>query len=135
MSARTLEELYDTLAADLSWRRKELSETKAVLDGAVGKRQEALLRGAIPLLYAHWEGFVKFAGGAYLEYVAARRLRYEELSVSFVALGIRPRLLDAARRDDAGLQTDLVRFLIEGRSARSVLHYKDGVDTKSNLSF
>lgn len=105
------------------------------MDLSVGNRRETLLRGAVPLLYAHWEGFIKAAGGAYLEFVAARRLRYDELATNFVTLGIRPRLLEAARRDDASLQNALVVFLLKERTQRSGIHYKDGVDTKANLSF
>jgi len=135
MTIRTIEELFDGLSSDLAWRRKELSETKAILDSAIGRRVDALIRSAVPLLYAHWEGFVKYAASAYLEFVAARRLRLDELAANFVALSLRPRLLEAARRDDAGLQTEIVTVLIGGRSARSALAFRDGVDTKSNLSF
>lgn len=133
---RTVEDLSDTLAAELAWRRKEIAALKSIIDAAQhAKHRDAVIRGGVALLYAHWEGFIKVSASAYLEYVAVRRLKYAELSINFVALAIRPRLIDAARRDDAGLQTELVRILVEQRNERAAISFKEGVDTKSNLSY
>ena len=59
----------DQLEQDLNWREAELGSMKiAVLEAPAGSvRQRTLLRAAWALLYAHYEGFTKFAWDLYLE--------------------------------------------------------------------
>ena len=79
MSIRTLEQLYDKLSDELTWRKKELTSLKLLSEssGIATDRQIALLRALVALLYAHWEGFIKNASSAYIEYVSFQRLRYD----------------------------------------------------------
>jgi hypothetical protein len=57
------------LENDLSWREAELAALKVqVAEATPGTtRHDALLRSLWALLYAHYEGFCKFAWDAYLE--------------------------------------------------------------------
>ena len=67
MSNRTPEDLNRYLQDELAWRRKELHEYHSLVKTAETKRAQLLfVRGAIAILYAHWEGFVKAAGEAYI---------------------------------------------------------------------
>ena len=77
MSVRTLEQLYDFLSGELAWRTKELVTLKALVEqtSPSRERRRVLLRAGVALLYAHWEGFVKRAGSAYLEFVDLQRLK------------------------------------------------------------
>lgn len=58
---------------DLTWRESELAtlKTLAVAATAGTVRQQALLRAIWALLYAHYEGFCKFAWDTYLDNVLA----------------------------------------------------------------
>lgn len=57
------------LEDDLSWREAELASLKLlVLDAPSGSaRQSGLLRALWAMLYAHYEGFFKFAWDSYLD--------------------------------------------------------------------
>lgn len=61
----------DAIEADLHWREEELSALKLQLTlsdhGSV--RERALLRAMCTMLYAHYEGFCKFAWDLFLEQV------------------------------------------------------------------
>ena len=72
MSLRTIEQLSDHISNDLAWRKKELSEIKALIETRrfSSQRHRALVRSGILILYAHWEGFIKSASRYYLEYVS-----------------------------------------------------------------
>lgn len=61
--------LGQDLEEDLKWREAELVSLKLlVLDSGHGTiRQQALLRALCALLYAHYEGFCKFAWDSFLE--------------------------------------------------------------------
>lgn len=132
---RTGEQLEQALADDLIWRKKELSELRFLVNASkpFPERHRAIMRGTVALLYAHWEGYVRSGGRAYLEYVAFQRLTYQDLASSFVALSARKMFHDAgAKRISAHIQ--LIDFFRLGQAARSNVPYKDGINTESNLS-
>ena len=63
MSVQTAEQLSDKLSDELSWRKKELSELKSLVEirDISLPRHNALVRSGVVILYAHWEGFIKSA--------------------------------------------------------------------------
>jgi hypothetical protein len=135
MSIRNSEQLYDAISEELVWRRKELHDLKSMAEAynlASGKRS-AILRSAVALLYAHWEGFIKAAGEAYLEFVAMQRLEYGQLKPNFIALAIKGKLNDASVSSRAAARNEVVSFFLEDLSKRSSLPHQ-GVILTSNLS-
>jgi len=58
---RTTEQLVDGVSTEISWRRKELTDLKSLVQKMAGvrSREDTITRAAFALLYAHWEGFVK----------------------------------------------------------------------------
>jgi hypothetical protein len=136
MSVRTLEQLSDAISEEIVWRKKELTalrlmiESKAVAHG----RRTALLRGAVALLYAHWEGFVKASARLYMEFVHFQRLSYDQLSRNFVALGARALMNKASQTSKIRSHIDVAEFFLEHLNERCTLPYKDGISTQANLS-
>ena len=61
--------LADDLESDLSWRESELVILKRLAVTASGGsvREKALLRAMLALLYAHYEGFCKYAWQLYVD--------------------------------------------------------------------
>lgn len=87
---RTTDQLVDRIAEDLVWRRRELSDMRALVQQTGAPlRTRVLIRAAVAMLYAHWEGFVKKSGSYYLEFVSSHRLPYKNLSANFVGLTLR----------------------------------------------
>jgi hypothetical protein len=101
MRARTLDELSRFLRDDLAWRRKENSVLRAAAIRSEAGKKQALLRGAVAVLYAHWEGFVKTAYTVYLDYVRMRKLRNCDLRHELLSLALKLRLksCDVERSD------------------------------------
>lgn len=133
---RSLEQLSDSLDADLVWRKKELADLKSLIDTATvaSSKEKALLRGGITILYAHWEGFVKTAASNYLEYVAMQRLQYNELSNNFVALALKAKLSQAHETNKSTTFIEAINFIRSQLGERSSIPYKDVIQTGSNLS-
>jgi len=71
MRARTLDDLSAFLRDDLAWRRKENRALQTLVHRSEASQKQAILRGAIASLYAHWEGFVKTSCRVYIEFVKA----------------------------------------------------------------
>lgn len=135
MSIRTVEQLSDAMSAEIIWRKRELTALRLMIEGNLTMdRRSALVRGAVALLYAHWEGFIKTAGRAYLEFVHFQRLTYRQIAPNFVALGAAGRLHKASTTTKIGAYLDVVDFFFESLGERCTLPYRDGVSTKSNLS-
>lgn len=136
MNIRTETELYDSLSKALSWRKKELCALKLLIDSttASGSKQQALLRSGVTILYAHWEGFIKEAASAYLEFVATQHLPYKELTPNFIALSMKEKLESAIQTDKASILNNVANFFLTGLSGKSKIPYKNSIITKSNLS-
>ncbi|HLL46463.1 MAG TPA: MAE_28990/MAE_18760 family HEPN-like nuclease [Longimicrobiaceae bacterium] len=136
MSIRTTEQLSDALSEEIVWRKKELTALRLMVESKAlsPDRRTTLLRGAVALLYAHWEGFVKAAGRAYLEFVHYQRLPYRKLARNFVALGARGILAKASETSKVRAHIDVVDFFLGSLDDRCVLPYREGINTQSNLS-
>jgi len=136
VKVRTVEQLFDALAQDLVWRKKELTALTQLTAFAKSapSREEALLRASVTLLYAHWEGFIKFAALRYAEFVALQRLKYEELSTPFLTLATRSLLRGASSSDRIDSHLAITSFYMTDLAKQSSIPYKDAISTQANLS-
>lgn len=133
---RTTDQLLAKVAEDHIWRRKELTELKALVQTSQGDilRSRVLIRAAVALLYAHWEGFVKKSSTHYLEYVASHRLPYKNLATNFVGLTLKSKFFELGASEKISGGNALAKFFCTELDHRSYVPYKNAVDTKSNLS-
>lgn len=137
---RTLLDLDDCLATDLAWQKKELSVLKGLVEtkSFENSKRNALIRSGITLLYAHWEGYIKCAASAYLNFVSnvARQenLKHRDLTHNFIAIAMKSELNKASSANQASIHNEVVKFLIEGMDRRANIPTQDVVQTDSNLS-
>ena len=132
---RTTDELIGKVGSELIWRRKELSELKGLVQETQGQiRSRVIIRSAVALLYAHWEGFVKKASAYYLEFVSSHRLPYGRLAPNFVALALKAKFHDLAASEKISGANLLADFFCTSLNKQSNVPYKGAIDTKSNLS-
>jgi hypothetical protein len=136
MKIRTADNLSDALSAEFVWRKKELATIRSLIrrEKWSSDQKKAIIRSALTVLYAHWEGFVKAAASAYLEFVAMQRLSYQELTPNFIALSMKRQLDEARGTHKASIYNQVAEFFLTRLSERARIPYKDVVDTKSNLS-
>ena len=136
MKIRSLTELGKFLDDELAWRKRELTTLKFMVVGQRRSHERVLvLRAAICLLYAHWEGFVKAAATGYLSYVATRGLRYQDLTPNFVALGLWSDISRAGESNLPTLRTALTTRLIFRLSEQASINWEQSIDAGSNLNF
>lgn len=132
---RTTDDLVQKVADDLVWRRKELTDLRALVEShRTGVRGKVVVRGAVALLYAHWEGFVKKVGTYYVDYVASQRLSSRELAPNFVGLILRAKFKEMGVSEKMARGNRLADFMCNGMDVRARVPVKDVVDTQSNLS-
>ncbi len=83
-----IDDLINRIQEDFAWRRKELKIITERIPNTRSPLQNAYLRSAVPLLYAHWEGYVKNVSELYLKYVAGKFIKHSELYPQFFALSL-----------------------------------------------
>lgn len=136
MKIRTTEMLSDKLSQELSWRKKELSALKFLIEktSLPVKAKGILPRCGIALLYAHWEGFIKLGGRYYLEFVTMQRLKNSELSDNLLTLIIKDEINRRLPITRASQFNWITEFFMGKGDSRSLIPYKNIIDTESNLS-
>jgi len=135
MKIRTIEELHDLLDADLSWRRKELTEIKFLIDNSVGSTLQINLKIGIVLLYAHWEGYVKNSANYYLIYLSRFRFRYDELTENLVTLSLRGRIKSCATTDKVSVHYSVVNTLINQLQTEIRIPFDDVIPVIGILNY
>ncbi len=133
---RTLEDLNQRLTDDLIWRKKEISDLKALIENRsfTTSKHNALLRSGVAILYAHWEGYIRTAATSYLEFVARQQLTYGELAINFVAIAMKAKLNKANDTNKATVFTAVTNLILTQVHQTSSIPYKDIISTASNLS-
>jgi hypothetical protein len=133
-SIHTESQFQDALDGALAWRLKEISDIKMLVRTQGRLRAESAVRAGIPIIYAHWEGFIKRSSIIYLEYINGQRLKYDELKSCFVALGMKRHINHLVVSNSMEALTEALEFLRSGLSDRATVKASSAIRTESNLS-
>ncbi|HEX4374926.1 MAG TPA: MAE_28990/MAE_18760 family HEPN-like nuclease [Puia sp.] len=133
MNIRTKIDLKDSLDKDFGWRKPELSQILFSVKGSNGITKNVAIRTAVLLLYAHWEGFVKHAANAYLNYVKSQGLIYEELQNCFVAISMRQKITQFEETNKSTIHTQFVEYFRTCTKQIATINDKNVITTASNL--
>lgn len=82
--------LSKELTEDLEWREAELAimRKQLLLTSPKSLQERVLLRASLAMIYAHYEGFCKFALDLYLDYLEKLGLKITQLSWPLSALAL-----------------------------------------------
>lgn len=134
MKIRTVDQLGQILSDNISWRRREMHELHSTAKSAKSHLQQALSRAGVALCYAHLEGFVKFSGTRYLEFISRLGLKQKDVTPNFIAISCFRELKNAAATKRVYLTAQLIDYLVLNREEKLKLPYENIVDTESNLN-
>ncbi|WGM37692.1 hypothetical protein AMEJIAPC_00592 [Caulobacter sp. NIBR1757] len=132
MKPITASDLQSILDSDLAWRRKEISSLVTLMKTAPFGVQGNLIRAAIPLLYAHWEGFGKNCFVRYMEHVSLKSIKFRKLKLPFLYLDALGIIKEAGTSGPAAGISALGRVL-ERNEKSNRTNYGKKLSTKSNL--
>lgn len=118
----------------LAWRKKELTVLRFAVGGARDSERTIMCRAAIGLLYAHWEGFVREAGTAYVKFVARFNLDYSELAPNFLALACQRTIMNNTASGGFLGRLSLVNFFLTGLEGQAKIPWKNAISTRANLN-
>ena len=132
-TANDLEFLLDD---DLRWRLREISTLKGLVEKSPeGLPKDTVLRAALPLLYAHWEGYIKLSSDRYLVYVYGRRPSAVSLKPSLAYTFLEPRFKGLGGGSGNFKPEDAILFAEEAKSVTTRPNPSVMVNTKSNLRY
>ncbi len=130
---RTTTQFVGALERALAWRKKELTDLKFTVSDARSQRQPMLLRAALCLLYAHWEGFIRDAATEYIRFVGSQGLLLQDVAINFVALGFRSDIFVAGGSRRFTLHMELVDKVLNDQHRPFAPQWNDAVETGANL--
>ena len=133
--AYTEDDFSRILDAEMTWRRKELSDIKAAIRSADRFSQTPLLKSIVAMSYAHWEGYVKACANRYFEHLTLRKRPFSDFERQIYVNSILGKL-DAlyGSRTSIRERCKLVNEILDGTTKRFSFVNADLVDTRSNLN-
>lgn len=131
---RTINQLQEVLDNEFSWRLKEIASLKIVVRTSTNLSKSTAVRAAIPLLYGHWEGFIKNASTYYLEFVNAQSLTYKELKSCFVVFGVKRKINELIKSKNSDASISTLEFLRDELNEKAKLKIDSAIRTEFNLS-
>ena len=134
MKIRTINDLQDSIDAEMAWRKHELSAIRENVASARKSAKDTAIRAGIALLYAHWEGAIKNIATFYLEYVAMLKLPYGEIKPNFLAITLKDNLKTFEESNKSSVHTRIVSEVINSRDIKSAIPVDGIIKTNSNLN-
>lgn len=134
---KTAEDLENSIWAELGWRKKELLQIRLQAKAAPDWALPMYVRAGIPMLYAHWEGFVKAAGEALVDFVRDQALAMKDLAPGYVAIALRTEFATIRDSKTGALMPELqlTRVLHDRYEKQATLKPRGSIPTASNLSW
>lgn len=134
MKLRTASTAQDKIDEEFAWRLKEIADLKLQTSLSLGDRRKTIIRSGVPLLYAHWEGFIKASAQHFINFVSNQAIAYRELAPCFIVRSLRGHIaglpgLGSYAQTIAGVQHLLTRL-----DQPSQLSPNSPVATFSNLN-
>ncbi|WP_409027909.1 MAE_28990/MAE_18760 family HEPN-like nuclease [Janthinobacterium sp. SUN098] len=133
MKIRTLDELSQRLAESISWRKHELQNLSSFFKDNK-KPLIPLVKGALLLTYAHWEGGIKDMSQCYLLFVEKQKCLRKDLQPCFLALASIAAIKTAAPSKSLLPYLQAVDYVLNSNEHRYSLPNIQLIDTESNLS-
>ncbi|MER9302134.1 MAE_28990/MAE_18760 family HEPN-like nuclease [Mesorhizobium sp. M0293] len=84
MKVRSIYHFSELMDNEFSWRIKEISIFKRLVLSGHEEHRKCLRRAAIPIIYCHWEGFVKTVADHYGSFVSDQVAKMSDLKSCFM---------------------------------------------------
>lgn len=125
----------EQLADAVDRRRLEIGHVRRVVSAVKDTPlEQAAALMAIPMLYAHWEGFVKEAVQMYIEYVESLSLEPAQANPTIFAFVLKKKVSGLVVQQSVEKMTDFATWVLSNLTIPLAFSDKT-VETKSNLSF
>jgi len=131
----TREDFAQLMAEAVDRRRQEIGLVQRVVANETGTTLEQTASiMALPILYAHWEGFVKETVGEYIDFVEKQDLDPSQAHPTIFSFAMRKRLKTLIASGSTERMTDFASWVVS--TAGGPVRFEDKkVETGGNLSY
>jgi len=84
MKIRSLYEFEKALDEESGWRKQEIATIGIEIKSSRGHQTKLLFRSGMVLLYAHWEGLIRFSSECFLQYLNRQGHSFKNLKPCFL---------------------------------------------------
>ena len=133
MKIRSLGELEDALDLDLAWRKHEISMINGEVSLAKKKLRITLIRAAIILMYAHWEGHIKKSAEIYLTYLNYKAPKYSMMKDNFCHISLYEKFEEGFSIKKYQSQKKIFEYISSGLTDNFKVDCEKVIDVDSNL--
>lgn len=134
MKIHTTTHAQEKLDDEFAWRLKEIADLKSSIRTSKPANQKSMLRAGLPMLYAHWEGFVKNAAEIYLNFVVHQKLPYSDLRTCFIVWGLKGELNKLISANNFEMNIAVVDFVLNELESKASFSSRGVIETMSNLN-
>lgn len=131
---RTRAEFQESLDEEFAWRLKEIADIKYAIRSVDLTSRKSIIRAGVPILYAHWEGFVKAGTEALLNFINYQRLSYRSLKPCFIVFGARKWVRELSGFGNPVQSIAAVEFFLNELDGRAEISFTGSINTEANLS-
>lgn len=135
MKIRTSLELQDSLHKDIKWRKREFTSLNFMIQSSRGHEKQILIRAAIVLLYAHWEGHIKHCALAYITFLNSKGLPFHKMKDNFLLLSIPDKFRKGFSLNKISSLLELSDYMNSPPMGNFKVDESLVVDTDSNLKY
>jgi hypothetical protein len=134
MKIRNASQFTDQIGKNLAYRKRELTNLLNTVDKSKKPHIEPVSKAAVCLLYGHWEGFVKFGGTCFANFVHFNGVPVSTLSNGFIAACVQQKLKQVRNSKKLSLGRELVELTRHPNVSLGPLPWDSVVQTHDNLN-
>lgn len=134
MKLRTPSQFTDKINQNLAHRKRELSSLLNHVSRARIHEVEPVSKAAVCLLYAHWEGFVKYGGTCLANFVAFKGISISALSNGFIAACVQQKLKQVRGTKKISIAREYVELVRHPNAGLGPLKWDSVIETHDNLN-
>ncbi len=123
----------EDISADIQWRNNELNSLKLISDNLNDDKLKLFLKGCIPLIYAHWEGFVVSSLKVVFNYLNSLQLNSTDYCDIYLTTAYEHTL--KSLDDSSGYDRRKKHLINLYTEFSQIVKLDNKIDTKSNLTF
>lgn len=125
--------VFDEIILDIEWRNKEFLKIKEISKILNDEELKLFLKGTIPLVYAHWEGFVVSSLKIVFNYLNNLKLNSDSYCDIFLTTAYEQTL--KSLDDSTNFEKRKKHLITLYKVFKEEVKLNEKIDTKSNLNF